>query len=152
MKLQNKSAKGKWIHVKINGFSYKKWLAAYDTINLPEVTSLSQLNLNSHEEAMIHEQAHIGIDPDPTPEFYFVVSATKGATGGTTSLSGGSVSVAEAMNLSFSVYPQVNYYLSAYTINGTSMTISTPSATTVYTLSNITQDRNIYVAFSRYGS
>lgn len=151
MILQNKSPKGKWIHVKINGFSYKKWIAGYGSINLPEVTSLNQLNLNSHEESMIHVQEKTGIDPDPTPEFYFTVKATTPTTGGTTSLSGASVSISEGMNLSFSVYPQSNYYLSAYTINGASQTILTPSATTVYTLSNIKQDKNIAIAFAIFG-
>jgi len=155
MKISNKSGKGKWIHVKINGFSYKRWLAGYDSIILNEVTRLSQLNLNAHEEAMIHAEEHTGHEPDPTPtpEFYFSVTASVLMnTGGTTSISAATVSVAEGLNLSFSVYPTSNYYLSAYTVNGIAQTRATVSASTVYTLSNITQDKNISVAFAQFGS
>jgi len=152
MIVQNKSPKGKWIHVKINGASYKYWIAGYDSINLPEVSRLDQLNLNAHEESMIHEQKTTGIDPDPTPEFYFKVSASRiGTTGGTTSMSGASVSVANGMNLSFTVYPVNNYYLSSYTVNNISQAITTPSAATVYTLSSIQQDKSVSVGFAVYG-
>jgi hypothetical protein len=154
MKITNKSPKGKWIHVKINGYSYKKWVAGYDSIVLAEVTNKKQLNLNAHEEAMIHAESH-GIVDDPSGHkkevFYFMVQATSGAHG-TTSLSGSSASVLDGMNLAFSVYPAANYYLSAYTVNGIAQATKTPSASTVYTLSNITQDKNISVAFAAYGS
>jgi len=154
MKVTNTGAKGKWVHVKINGYSYKKWVAAYGSVTLPEVTSRSQLNLNAHEESMIHAEDHGQIFPKPIPpEFYYTINATRlGTTGGTTSLSASSVSVAKGMSLSFSVYPESNYYLSAYTVNGIAQGRSTPSATTVYTLSNIVQDENISVAFATFGS
>jgi len=154
MKITNNFAKGKWIHVKINGVSYKKWIAAYSSIILPEVTRRDQLNLNAHEEAIIHTEEHTGHEPDPTPtpEFYYIVQATSTGrvTGGTTSLSGASVTVAEGLNLSFSVYPDVGVtYLSAYTVNDVAQTIvsSASTATTVYTLSSINQDKNIVVSF-----
>jgi hypothetical protein len=100
---------------------------------------------------MIHELSKTGVNPDPTPEFYFTVKATKGLTGGTTSLSGASVSVLQGLNMSFSVYPTSGFYLTAYTVNNYARAIKTPSATTVYTLTNIQQDKNIYVAFSKNG-
>lgn len=67
MKIQNKSPKGRMLHIKINGYSYKKWLAGYASLELPEVTRLDQLNLNAYEESRIHVQGHAGIDIDPTP-------------------------------------------------------------------------------------
>lgn len=155
MKISNTSAKGKWIHVKINGYSYKKWIDGYGSIILPEVTNKSQLNLNAHEEAMIVAEEHTGHNPDPTPTpaLFYVVSATRlGATGGTTSLSGASVNVADGLNLSFSVYPQSGYYLSAYTVNGVAQARTTVSANTSYTLSTITQDKNVSVAFAAFGA
>lgn len=153
MKITNTSAKGKWIHVKINGFSYKKWVAGYDSIILAEVTSKSQLNLNAHEEALIHVTEHTGVDPDPTPEFYYKVQAARvGSTGGTTSLSATSVMIADGLNVSFTVYPESSYYLSAYTINGVAHARTSVSATTTYTITNITQDQNISVAFARFGN
>lgn len=153
MKITNTSAKGKWIHVKINGFSYKKWVAGYDSIILTEVTNKSQLNLNAHEESLIHVTEHTGIDPDPAPEFYYKIQATRvGTTGGTTSLSATSVMVADGLNVSFSVYPEASCYLSAYTVNGVVQTRTTVSATTVYTITNIKQDKNISVAFASFGN
>ena len=152
MKISNKGGKGKWIHVKFNGVSYKKWLAGYDSIVLDEVTDVSQLNLNAHEESMIHAEEYTGINIDSSDPFSFLISAANGATGGTTSLRAATVTVTDEMNLSFSVYPESNYYLSAYTVNGVSRTISTASASTVYTISKIKQDKNIYVAFATFGS
>ena len=152
MKIQNKSPKGKWIHVKINGYSYKKWLAGYDSIILNEVTRRDQLNLNAHEESMIHAEEHSGVNIDPSDPFSFLVKVASILTGGTTSLSGASVTVADGMNLSFNVYPQTGYYLSAYTINGVAQTRTSTSATTAYTLSSIRQDENIFVAFARFGA
>lgn len=150
MKITNKSPKGKWIHVKINGFSYKKWLAGNDSIILDEVTKISDLNLNAHEESMIHAEEYLRVNIDPSDPFYFNLKMIC-ATGGTSSLSAATVSIADGMNLSFSVYPDANYYLSAYTVNGIAQTMKTKSATTVYTLSKIKQDKNIYMAFAIKG-
>lgn len=150
MKISNKSAKGKWIHVKINGFSYKKWLAGYDSIILDEVTKISDLNLNAHEESMIHAEEYIGVNIDPSDPFSFNVRMIC-TTGGTSSLSAATVTIADGMNLSFSVYPETNYYLSAYTSNNRAQTIRTASADTTYTLTKIKQDKNIYLAFAAFG-
>ena len=153
MKIKNKSAKGKWIHAKKNGYTERYFIAGYSEVNLPFITSKSQLNLNAHEEAMIHVEEKFGVDPDPTPEFYFTVQASRlGSTGGTTSLSATTATVAEGLSVSFSVYPESSYYLSAYTVNGSSVAMATVSATTIYTISNITQDQSISVAFARFGS
>ena len=154
MKIANNSPKGKWVHVKINGFSYKKWVAGYDSIKLGEVTSKTQLNLNSHEDAMI-KAAKKGTEIDPASRtkelFYYSVAATTGVSG-TTSLSGGSVMIQDGKKATFSVYPQANCYLSAYTINGVSQTKVTPSATTTYSTFAIVQDSAIRVAFAAFGS
>ena len=153
MKIRNNSAKGKMVHYKINGVPMKQWVGSYDILSLPEVTHKSQLNLSALEEAIIHEESHKGTTSLKTPEtFSYVISASVSATGGTTSLSGSSVSVLEGANLSFTAYPQANYYLSTYTVNGASATISTPSATTVYALSNVNEDKNIYMGFTAFGA
>ena len=152
MKLSNLSPKGKWIHIKINGYTYKKYIAGYDNLTLPEVKSIEDLNLNAHEEAMIHLKDHTGENLNPGEFNYIINTRVLSSTGGTTSLSGSSISIAENMSLSFSIYPQTSYYISSCTINNVTQTLATPSASTVITMSNITQDKNIAVGFSRYGA
>ncbi len=158
MKIQNTSPKGKWIFVKIKGFTYKKWVSGYSSIILSEVTSLSDLNLNAHEEAINNYREKYGKSPDPQPteSTYFAVYATTSTatttsvTGGTTSLSAATVYAPYQSNVFFSVHALADRYLSAYTINGVSQSVpvmSAATATTTYTISSISQDKAISVSF-----
>lgn len=152
MKVKNNSPKGKWVFVKIKGYSYKKWISGYSSLDIPEVSRIDQLNLNAHEEALLKVREKTGKTPgvNPVEDFYFSIKATNSTSGGTTSLSASTIYVPYESNISFSVYAETNQYLSAYTVNGTTQSIPVMSAatgTTSYTLSNIEQDKNIFVSF-----
>ena len=62
MIVKNSGPKGKWLHTKINGYTEKVWLAAYSSLDIPYVKSKADLNLNAHEEAIIHVEEKFGID------------------------------------------------------------------------------------------
>ena len=116
------------------------------------MSRIDQLNLNAHEEALLKVREKTGKTPgvNPVEDFYFSIKATNSTSGGTTSLSASTIYVPYESNISFSVYAETNQYLSAYTVNGTTQSIPVMSAatgTTSYTLSNIEQDKNIFVSF-----
>ena len=156
MEITNRHPKGKWIHVKKNGYTEKVWLPAYSTVDLPYVTSKNGLNLNAHEEAIIHVEEKFGIEVDGVEDtFKYTIAMTEGSTGGTTSLSATTLSVNEGLNTSFYVYPEASFYVSAYTVNNTSKisSIADVSASTITaTVTNIQEDKNIFVGFAAFGA
>jgi hypothetical protein len=155
MIVKNPSPKGKWIFVKINGHTTKKWLAGYSSLNIPEADSTQDINLNSHEEAVLKYKEKFNKYPGDiyTPEYFYTIAASESNTGGTTSLSGGSVTVEAGKDYSLDIHTESNTYLTGYTIDGTVQSINTPSAdTTTYILRKIEDDKDIIVGFAEYGS
>lgn len=158
MIIKNLSPQGKFLHIKVAGYSTKKWLGSYAILDIPEITSKSQLNLNAHEEAMIAEVATTGEDFIKVDEtFYYKLQATVGSTGscsGTTSLSATTITVKEGLTTSFTIYPGSNCLISAYTLNNVShlTDLSNVSASTTVTIANIKQDYKIYAAFKVFGT
>jgi len=164
VKISNISSQGRWFNIRGNGFSYKKWIEAHGSIDVPEISNLSQLRLTTHELAILRsggyeiqsefaEQKEPVLNlptetkQNPNPSFY-TIKNTFGENG-SISISGAVISISEEMNLSFSVYPEDGFYLSTYTINDVAQNINSASEATVYTLINIKQDKNIFIAFSR---
>ena len=164
MIITNISPKGRFLHLKISGFSSKVWLESYGSIELPAVTERSQLNLNAHEEAIIKTEENTGVkmseyvahDEELFDATYkYKLQATVVGVGGTTSLSAMSLSVQDNLGVSFSIYPSTNYYISAYTINAVNKltTISNKSAsTTTVSFEKLIKDTNVKVGFSPYGA
>ena len=156
MKIRNTSPKGKWLHVKKNGYTEKVWLAGYSTIDLPYVTSRNDLNLNAHEEAIIHAEEVLGREVDNIQDiFKYSVNVIELGSGGTSSLSASTVSINEGMNLSFEIHPETNYYLSSYTINSVSYlsSVSNTSASTINSvIANIQEDKEVRIGFAVFGS
>lgn len=157
MKITNPKPKGKWIHVKKNGYTEKVWLAGYSSIELSYVEKRTDLNLNAYEEAIVKAEENTGVEVDSkTDIFQYKITMTEAtSTGGTTSLSATTLYIDEGMNTSFYIYTTSDDYLSAYTVNNISYigNISDPSATTITaTISNIKEDKDVYVAFARNGS
>ena len=73
----------------------------FSTINIPYAHRKSDLNLNAHEEAIIHVEEDLGIDVDNVEDiFQFIISATVGDTGGTTSLSAATLVVNDGQDSS----------------------------------------------------
>jgi hypothetical protein len=160
VKISNISSQGRWFNIRGNGFSYKKWIEAHGSIDVPEISNLSQLRLTVHELTILQagdyemksefveqkESAlNLPIEIKQNPYFY-TIKNTSGENGAI-SISGAVISISEGMNLSFSIYPEEGFYLSTYTINDVAQNINPTS--TVYTLTNIKQDKNIFVEFSR---
>jgi len=155
MKIRNTSPKGKWLHVKKNGYTEKVWLAGYSTIDLPYVTSRNDLNLNAHEEAIIHAEKALGHEVDNIQDiFKYSVNVIAMGSGGTSSLSASTVSINEGMNLSFEIYQKDYNYISAYTINSVSYlsSIGNTSARTISsTITNIQEDKEVRIGFAVWG-
>ncbi len=156
MIIKNKKPVGRWYHIKKNGYVKKYWIAAYSQLELPFVDSSDEILQNAHEKSIENTEEKYGVEIDNIEDIYkYKITVTEGATGGTTSLSASTVSVNSGLNLSFNIYPEINYYLSAYTVDNSSVLgdISDPSASTITTtIQNITDDKVIFVGFSPYGS
>lgn len=164
MIIRNISAKGRFLHLKISGFSSKVWLESYGTLDLPAVTERSQLNLNAHEEAIIKTEENTGIKTIEAvahveelfdAAYKYKLQATVVGVGGTTSLSAMSLSIQDDLTVSYYIYPTTSYYISAYTVNNVNRlsTITNKSAsTTTVTFAKLTKDTNVRVGFSPYGA
>lgn len=155
MIIRNQSPKGKYVHVKINGYSYKKWIAGYTSLNMKEVDRISQINQNAHAEAIIKEEANLGIEVDNVLDLYkYTISVSTTGTGGTSSLSATTVNVNQGLSSTFSVYTESNEHVTGFTINNTNFlgSISNTSASTInYTVNNIHADQNVQVWFGVNG-
>jgi len=168
MIVKNNKPVGRWFFYKVNGVALKEYIAGYSEMNIIGLTNESQIIYNGHDQALRNVEDKFGksftnswaVPSDPADEFtYFNISATTvSATGGTISPSGATaIQVAEGEDSIFTLESEVDYYLSGVTVSGidgnqVSAVTGLISGTSVYTFTDVLENKTIGVGYSPYES
>jgi len=165
MIVKNNKPKKIYLFYKASGVVNKVPIPAYgETPDLSDLTDVTQIIFNGHEQALRNVEAKFGkqfdnaygLPTDPASEFtYYNISATTiTATGGTMSPSGATVQVAKGENKLFNLYSELNYYLTGVTVddgnNQVSAITGVATGTSYYTLVDVLTDHALSVAYSPY--
>jgi len=157
MKIRNRSSKGKFVHLKIDGAPSKVWIQPFETLDLPYVTDAEQFVLNGHEKALKHVEDKFGInlgyagleiigeigtvDPEVWRSIFVIAS-----TGGTTSIgSNAHIEVKNESSYSFNIMADTGGSISSISVNDSLI----HSGGTDYTLNltDITTTQNVDIIF-----
>ena len=162
MKVRNRSSKGKFVHLKINGVASQVKIKGFETLDLPYVTDVNQFVLNGHEKALMHVEGKFGInlgyagleiigEPGTVDPIVYQSIFITAATGGTTTVGNDAhVEVRDGSDYAFTINAENGHYISAATINGfTFAAVSGATSLTEYTMSltSITQTKTIDIDF-----